>query len=440
MNGNSLSSRFTLTQLLLVLVFQVFAMAMAMHFVVSPLLKAATKDLVSLIALSTQSWAAQTPAQRQHLANQMARDYGLSVEQASVPLVSAPGLMPYGRLLETALRARFGDTANVRVESVIKPRYVLDIPTQTGRLRISFLHRRLGTNPYLAITLTLLASATLGVAVAMFLARWLTRPLREFSDAAQQIGAGKSPVITLPHGVAELDSLAHAFNQMAQEVQQLLNNRATLLAGVSHDLRTPITGLRMALELAQDRLEPAEFSLMVRNLEKMNLMIEGYLGFVQPSVSRYQQQTGLRNQQAIELLSWLQQLCSAIKTDSPPQVSGKPLSIIADPFALERVVGNLLHNALRYGIPPIEVSLSCTGNLVVIEVSDRGPGIPETERENVFQPFIRLETSRSLQTGGTGLGLAIVRELCRVHGWQASLHGNQAGGTVARLTLTSVCA
>ena len=425
--ARSLSARLVMTQLLLVLAFQALAMLVAHTLIVSPLLHTSVKDLSGLIALSTQAWSAQPAAQRPQFAAHLRREYEIDLQTAASPLVSAPGLLPYGRALETALRERFGQDAHVRLEHQKEALYVLDIPVQNGRLHISFPHKRVGTYPYWAVALSFGLSISLGLAVAIFLSRRLTRPLRELSAAAQQVGVGQRPQLSAIHGVAELDALAHTFNQMSDEVQRLLNNRSTLLAGVSHDLRSPIARMRIALELAQARLEPKQYAAMERYLAQMNQLIADYLVFAQSGVRRAPQ--------AIDLAPFLQDLCDEAVSDESLLVSGESVVVMADLLALERALGNLIENALRYATPPISISLQCENQQAVIAISDCGPGIPEAQRDHIFEPFTRLESSRNDKTGGSGLGLAIVRELCLSNGWEVSLHNNIAHGTTVRLAL-----
>lgn len=416
-----------MTQFFFVLAFQAVAMLVAHNLIVLPLLQTAVKDLSGLMVMLSQAWPEQSPEARRQFVSRVRRDFGIDLRAASVPLASAPGLLPYGRALEAALRERFGADAHVRMEQHEERMYVLDIPVANGRLHASFPQSRVGTFPYLAVTLSFGLNFVLGLALAILVARRLTRPFRELSAAAQQVGAGRRPLLSTVQGVAELDALAHAFNQMGEEVQRLLNNRSTLLAGVSHDLRSPIARMRMALELAQARLEPAQYAAMERYLAQMNQLITDYLSFAQSGVCRATQD--------FDVALLLQRLCDEALTEEAPHFSGASLMVKADPLALERAVGNVLENALRYGAAPIEVTLQTENQHAIICISDHGPGIDKAQRENVFEPFMRLESSRNQQTGGAGLGLAIVRELCRSHGWQVSLHDNPAHGVTVRIAL-----
>jgi two-component system, OmpR family, osmolarity sensor histidine kinase EnvZ len=411
--ARSLASRLALTQFLLVLAFQALSMMVASSLIVFPLLHASARDLSGLIALSSQDWSAQAPEQRPQFAAQLRREHGLELQAASVALDSAPGLLPYGRALEAALRERFGPDAHVRLEQRHEDTYVLDVPMAQGRLHISFPQSRVGTFPYTAVLLSFALSTILGLVVAIALARRLTRPLRELNAAAHQVGAGQRPQIEDTHSVAELDQLTQSFNRMGEEVQRLLNNRSTLLAGVSHDLRSPIARMRMALELAQPRLEPQQYTAMERYLEQMNQLIGDYLVFVQSGAHR--------TPQHIDLAPFLKDLCNEASKDTPVQFNGPNIRALIDPLALERVIGNLLNNALRYGAPPISVTLAPDNHNAIISIADHGPGIPAAQREHIFEPFTRLESSRNSKTGGTGLGLAIVREICRSNGWEVRL-------------------
>lgn len=426
--ARSLSSRLAMTQFLLVLGFQALAMMVANSLIVQPLLQTSVRDLSGLIALSAQAWSTLAPEQRPQFAAQLRRDHGIELLDASAPVPSAPGLLPYGRALEAALRARFGPDAHVRLEQRSEATFVLDVPARSGRLHFSFPQSRVGTYPYTAVALSFALSAGLGLglAVAIALARRLTRPLRELSAAAHQVGAGRRPQLSDTHGAAELDALAQSFNQMSEEVQRLLDNRTTLLAGVSHDLRSPIARMRMALELAQPRLEPRQYAAMERYLEQMNQLIGDYLDFAQSGARRARRH--------IDLAPFLKDLCNEAGNDTPVQFSGANVRALIDPLALERIIGNLLNNALRYGAPPISVTLAQEDHKAVIRIADHGPGIPAAQREHIFEPFTRLESSRNTKTGGTGLGLAIVREICRSNGWEVSLE-NPALGTSVRLVL-----
>jgi two-component system, OmpR family, osmolarity sensor histidine kinase EnvZ len=217
---------------------------------------------------------------------------------------------------------------------------------------------------------------------------------------------------------------------MALQVQSLLANRTTLLAGISHDLRTPLARMRLALEMLPENANPKLVARLRNDVEEMNRLIGEFISF-----SR-----GLEKEatQLTDLNLLLRELAENAANEGhevrvlPHAQCIRPVG----PMALRRILSNLAGNAVRYGAgKAVEMECECAEGASVIRVLDRGPGIPAAEVENVFRPFYRLESSRSVATGGSGLGLAIARQLAEVNGWQIALLPRQGGGTEARLTI-----
>jgi two-component system osmolarity sensor histidine kinase EnvZ len=232
-------------------------------------------------------------------------------------------------------------------------------------------------------------------------------------------------------GPRELATLAHRFNEMAQQVRELLANRTTLLAGVSHDLRTPLARMRLALALLEEKPTPKLLARLEKDIEEMDRLIGQVLNLAR----------GMEREAVAEIdVTALLVDMAAGNPHGRVQVRAAPLAcmIQAPPSALRRVIGNLLDNALRYGDDqPVELVAELAGTMVRIGVLDRGPGIPPEHMSAVFQPFHRVETSRSQITGGAGLGLAIVRQLADTHGWQVEIGPRPDGGLEAWLTLSA---
>jgi len=274
------------------------------------------------------------------------------------------------------------------------------------------------------------ATTVMTLFTALILARRITKPLELFSLAAKRIGEGNIPESFLETGIRELSGLASTFIQMALQVRELLANRTTLLAGISHDLRTPLARMRLALEMLPDDTDPKLVARLQHDVEELNQLIGEFL-----VLSRNLQKGA---PQQIDLNTLLEELADNANNDGPG-VKWHPrenLSIAADPMALRRILTNLLGNALRYGAgQPVEITLATADSKAVISILDRGPGIPVQELENVFHPFYRLEASRSNATGGSGLGLAIARQLADANGWKIELLPRPGGGTEARLTM-----
>ena len=249
------------------------------------------------------------------------------------------------------------------------------------------------------------------------------------------MAGGRLPRLGTPealdeHGVEELAELARTFNRMAQQVQALLANRTTLLAGISHDLRTPLARMRLAVEMLPEDADPKIIARLKNDVEEMNRLIGEFLNF-----SR-----GLSREaaQATDLNLLLQELVDNVASEGAT-VKWQPGTACVralGQMAVRRIVANLLSNAVRYGAgKEVELTCACAENEIRICVLDRGPGIPPQEAENVFRPFYRLESSRSTATGGSGLGLAIARQLAETNGWSITLLARAGGGTEACLII-----
>jgi two-component system osmolarity sensor histidine kinase EnvZ len=203
---------------------------------------------------------------------------------------------------------------------------------------------------------------------------------------------------------------------MARDISALLSNRTTLLAGISHDLRTPLTRMRLALELLPDNVDPKLIERFERNLEAMDALIGDAL--------RFARGTGERAQE-VALAPFVADILGSFEQPIPLEVaSADDLRLSLAPGALQRVIVNLVSNGLQHGD---DVRVRLIGR--DIHVIDSGPGIPESARDQVFQPFFRLDSSRSAATGGSGLGLAIVQQLCQAQGWRVRIQSVRGGGT-----------
>ena len=272
--------------------------------------------------------------------------------------------------------------------------------------------------------------AFLGVSVALLSAwavRRLTRPLASLADAATGL-AQKLERPPLPEsGPREVIQAARAFNAMQCDLKRTLDTRAQALAAVSHDLRMPITRLRLRLE----RLEEGELrDKMDADLTEMDVMIGNTLEYLRAG-SIVEKACKIDLEALIESVT---EDMTALGATVRQQVHAGIL-VTARPLALRRCLTNLMDNARRYGGGNIDISAIKTGKQLLITVEDRGPGIPDSELERVFEPYVRIEVSRARHTGGTGLGLAIVRAIARSHGGEVTLEQRPEGGIRAMLSL-----
>lgn len=243
--------------------------------------------------------------------------------------------------------------------------------------------------------------------VAIMMARWIAFPLRQITQAAERIGVGEEVEPIYECGPDDLRGTAAAFNRMQTRLRRFIEDRTRMLAAVGHDLRTPITTMRLRAEFVADEETRRK---LIASLDEMQSMTEATLAFARDDATKEETRT-------VELSALVESLCNDL-VDLGWDVSfrnGEKIPFRCRPDALRRALRNLIENGVRYG-ERARVTLTARHDAVEIMVEDDGRGIPEAEFERVFQPFVRLEESRNRQTGGVGLGLSIARSIVRAHG------------------------
>jgi two-component system osmolarity sensor histidine kinase EnvZ len=410
-------------------VFMLFTVASMVQFILIPLAKQGASDLAALMVLSAQTWVELPPETRPFLEQELMEQYQLKVTPAAEPLRPSHSLLPFLAFLERALSRRLGQPAVISAREDDGIWYGTDIYMGGRTIRVSFPHERLGVRPPTAALLVILAGGLVILLTTLALVRRLTRPLAQLSEAASQIGRGEAPPPLPEKGPRELAHLTRSVNRMAAQIEELLASRTTLLAGISHDLRTPITRMQLALAMLPADTDQELTERLRRDLEQMERIIRDSMELAQGLATRTPQEVDLRDFIDSIVTTYRQR---GAEVDYYP---GNCCLCSVDTLALQRVTVNLIENAVRYGGGSVQVRCECSGDKAVIEVMDRGPGIPVAEREAVFRPFYRLEASRNRSTGGSGLGLAIARQLCDAHGWALRLLPREGGGTVARIAV-----
>jgi len=267
----------------------------------------------------------------------------------------------------------------------------------------------------------------LGLALlgAYLIARQVARPLKKMAQAAQQVGRGETPQRLREEGATEIAEVARAFNQMSADLAAQERERALVLAGISHDLRTPLTRVRLAAELSQDA---ALREGLNADVDQMDAVIQQFLDFARLDENEATVPTDVQ-----VLVQEVAQRFAGLASSFDVDLQPVPL-LVARPLLLKRALGNLLDNAIKYGGGEITVQLRQEAKAILLSVADRGPGIPDAQREAVKRPFIRLEAARS-NASGAGLGLAIVERAARLHGGEFRLENRKEGGLVATLVL-----
>jgi len=282
---------------------------------------------------------------------------------------------------------------------------------------------RLWAAPFL-LALVLAAGGTAGI-TWLFLRR-LTRPLTALARAAELLGRGGEPPPLPEGGPSEIRNTVRAFNLMQERLQRFVEDRTRMLAALGHDLRTPITALKIRAELIEDDTHRRR---LLETLEEMERMVEGTLAFLREEASREPHRRVALRQLLESLVQDYRDMGRPVRLGPCPEVL-----LTCRPDGLRRALRNLVDNALRYG-ETAEVRAELAPEQVYILVEDEGPGIPPEMLERVFEPFLRLEESRSRETGGLGLGLAIARTIARAHGGELRLENRPQGGLRAVLLL-----
>ena len=277
--------------------------------------------------------------------------------------------------------------------------------------------------PVVLILQLLLLAACAWIAV-----RQVVRPFSQFTRAVDSLDPAASTPMT-EKGPLEVQRAAHAFNAMQARIQSYLRERAQILASISHDLQTPITRMKLRVEMAG---EPELRDKLLNDLDNMTRLVREGIAYARSSESL--EETPLK----LELNAWVNSIAcdyQDIGKNVQFQASDARLPIVTRPQALRRVMTNLLDNALKFGERAVIAIDDSSDREVVIHITDDGPGIPEAELEAVLQPFYRVETSRNRDTGGTGLGLAIAAQLTAQLEGKLNLTNRAGGGLDVSITL-----
>ncbi|MGH8679466.1 MAG: ATP-binding protein [Burkholderiales bacterium] len=270
---------------------------------------------------------------------------------------------------------------------------------------------------------------SLAIIGAYLLMLRVNHPLRALTEAAEEIGAGKTPTPLDEKGPVEIRTLSRAFNRMSVNLKQVDQDRALLLAGISHDLRTPLSRLRLGVEMLGAATDESLRGGMILDIEDIDTIISQFLDFARQGVNEPSRPGEDLNQIVSSVCDRYNRLGAPITTrlgELPPMT--------LRPGATQRMVTNLVDNAVRYGGGEVDVVTEQSGSRAVVRVLDRGPGIPPEDVERVMQPFTRLEASRA-DGRGSGLGLAIVERAARMHGGEVKLLAREGGGLEARVEL-----
>jgi len=415
------------------IVFQFIVLSTLAYFMIVPLGKRATEDLASVIVHAAETWYYLPSSQRPAFKERMKIKHELLMTNADKPLDETESLLPYLYFLEQSLHDQLQKEIPIKQNLTNNgvQWFWVDIPVHQSVIRFGFPRSRIGVNPSFAFILLLAIGFIITLITAVVLTRRLTIPIERLHNAAKSIRKNQWPEPVEIEGPEELSVLAHEFNRMSTQVKELLSNRTTLLTGIAHDLRTPLTQIQLAFSmLPNGGGDPELMKSIQEDLDMINQLITETLSIGLELEGARKTQTDI----AQELKDIVNKFSSS---DVEIKLSNnQDCSQILDTLSLRRILNNLMENAVRYGEgKPIALNYFCDHNAITVQIIDQGPGIPEEHIEAVFRPFYRLEKSRGSKTGGSGLGLAIVRQLADANDWKVELQPHSNTGVKAVLTI-----
>jgi two-component system osmolarity sensor histidine kinase EnvZ len=412
---------------------QATAVWLLQEYVTKPRVSAAIRNFVSHLKTINAAMQTMNGEQQEAFIVRIAEQEGIRIlpmrGNEQVLPATEPGPV---QMFRDRIREAFGPDAEVYVRvneaATSRPRLWIKLPSGARDYWVSFPRGRIDRDPVTAYLTWGAVSLMLAILATFFIVWRLNRPLAELARAAVRLGRGGDPPPVAETGPSEIRAVARAFNQMKDDLQKNQRERATFLAGISHDLRTPLSRMRLEVEMLDGKVDAAAQNGMVDDLDDMNAIIDQFIDFS-------------RSEAAEPLvpvnLSELAHTCAERARRSGAQIRtelGHVPELNLRPLAMQRLVDNLLGNAQRHAGGEITLGTGTRDGAAFLSVLDRGPGIPATLVDHLKQPFTRADEARS-GSSGAGLGLAIANRVATLHGGSLDLLPRAGGGLEARLSL-----
>ena len=383
---------------------------------------------VAMIIDSLPEYA--TPERRARFVGRVQKDFGIALEiapGAALPREPAPtglGNRILDRMLNVTLAEQLARPFRIDTVSYGENVEVL-VQLDDGVLRVLTRRKRLTSTTTELFIMWMVGTSVVLVAVAVLFLRNQMRPIRRLADAAERLGKGRETGPIKPSGATEVRQATTAFLAMRERLKRQIGQRTEMLAGVSHDLRAPLTRMKLQLEMLPEGEPVANLKSDVADMESM---VEAYLGFARGADSEASVPT--------DVPALLERIAADARRHGGAVELTMPGEMVVPlkPNAFRRGITNLVDNA-RAAAETVAVTAAHSGDSIEITIDDDGGGIPETEREAVFKPFYRLDQARSPDAAGVGLGLTIARDVMRSHGGDVTLTRAPLGGLRAQVRL-----
>jgi len=389
--------------------------------------KGMTRSLVSEIYTFIEAYKNETDYNKEKLTDLYYQNFQLNIkyiENESIPILkNERWFSPIDRTLRRELKSKFNnywfDTLSYKEMIIVKINY------QNGILQFSFPKNRVTNTSARIFALWITLPAFLLITISLIFLKNQTRPIINLAKASAKFGRGEEVDEFRPSGALEIRQAAYEFDRMRKRITRHLNQRSEMLSGISHDLRTPLTRLKLQLSFLKDK----EISKkMANDIDDMEKMLNDYLQFASSQINE--------KTESFEFDLLLKEITSRYEHNKINLSINDKVTFNGRLNSIKRCINNLLNNAVLFG-KEINVTLRKTMNNIVILVDDDGPGIPEHEKENVLKPFYRMDESRSQNKSGVGLGLSIAYDIIRSHGGDMLLETSPQKGLRVKISLPS---
>ena len=327
--------------------------------------------------------------------------------------------------IDRALRRELKSKNFVYWFDTSKFKNLVNMKIKNGKDYFEFLipRERLTSTSVRIFALWITLPAILIIAIAIIFLKNQTRPIKKLAEASKKFGRGEKIEEFVPSGASEIRQAGYEFERMRKRIMRHLNQRSEMLSGISHDLRTPLTRMKLQLALIKDKNLIERFSKDINEMEKM---LNEYLQF---SSESNQEQT-----EEFEFNGFIQEIISKFNNSMIKFNKGEEINFNGRKLSIQRCLNNLIENSTKFA-NSIEINFQKLKSNVLIVIEDNGPGIPIHERENVFKPFYKIDKSRSEKRSSVGLGLSIASDIIRSHGGKIELSDSKLGGLKATISL-----
>ena len=388
--------------------------------------KGMTRSIVGEIKTLSDVYNSDNKNQIDYLTDIYKRNFDFVINSVDDPLpteVFERRFSPMDRSLRRELKSTFG--VNNYWFNTVNYLDIVEVRIRSGNKNLQFFFpkERIATSSVRLFVLWITVPSIILILIAILFLKNQTRPLTNLAKAAQRFGKGDYINEFRPSGAKEIRNAAYEFDRMAKRINRHLNQRSEMLSGISHDLRTPLTRLKLQLAMVNNK-EISEN--MTKDIDEMENMLNDYLQFAKTQAQE--------NTSPINLSNLFNEIKKDLKNENLNIISQENTLMKGRRSALKRCFENVIQNSLIYG-EKVYVNVQKSPNRLIIIIEDDGPGIPEDQYKNVFKPFFRLDKSRSLNQSGVGLGLAIVEDIINSHGGNIQLGKSRYNGLQVKIYL-----